>query len=661
MAHTPARSRTQSIAVEIPLPSKPRDYRPGDGPALAPLCVSLPDDTGAFIVDKRVLPGAPINGELKLELYYIVGWPDLPAARVTILATKILDYVSPWALEDWEYRLSLERDEEREKQKAAKERKQKEHAKARAALAIATGAGTGVGVGVGAGAGSGTGTSTPGTPAPKRRGRPSRAEMHARNIAQQASFGDEELANVPLPPMSTNGPSLSTPKKKKGLAQITPKIEDLADLDELEDTEEADINEAISRQLLGGSEYDSDDQVPEGEGSEEASDEPKRPGSGTDFTALDLFLPAPPSRGYAESPVPVLPCSIQPNPTRHVSPVPIFLPPSSKTAPSSRRMTQLTAPVPVPSYPKQTMNKTSASVEISVTPIPVPLHPLNKAKARGPPHVVTATPIPLPPIPVSRPKPRIKPHSPKTTPIPPPPYAHSVQKSSKKPHTVTHTPILPPPPFTPTETTISQEQNGFTPVSHSLRQQPSSANARIERNHQPHTPSKSATPTSKASTSRKKSQRKPHKEQEWEVKRLEDDRVIETGGELVRYFKVRWMGNWPAGQNPTWEPEECISQVVVRKYLKDKAAKMVKSGSPPKGIVKPAPSLKRKYSSVAEAFEGDADALPPPSSGGPEVDEDEDDAEEHLQVTEQTRSNTPSQRFRLDPALVRELAASFSS
>ncbi|KAI1117950.1 hypothetical protein F5Y14DRAFT_400617 [Nemania sp. NC0429] len=655
MAHAPARSRTLlSATVEIPLPSKPRDYRPGDGPALAPLCVSLPDDTGAFIVDKQVLPGKPINGELKLELYYIVGWPDLPAARVAILATKILDYVSPWVLEDWEYGLSLERDEELQKQKAAEERKQKERAKARSALV--TGVETATGEGTGAGAH--TGTSTPGTPAPKkrRRGRPGRAEVLARNLAQQASFGGEELADVSLPPMSTSGPSLSTPNKKKGLAQVALNMEDLGDLDEIEDTEAADINEAIYRQLRGDSEYGSDDHVPEGEGSEEASGELTRPGSGSggDFTALDLFLPAPSSRGYAESLVPVLPHSIQPNPTRYVSPVLISLPPSSKTASSSSRMTQLTALVPVPSYLEPTMNKTSVPIEKSVTPIPVPLHPLFKAKPRGLPRVATVTPIPAPPVPVPKPKPLIKPHSPKMTPIPPPPCVQSGSKPVKKPHKITHTPVPPPAPFTLTEPTRSQEQNGFTHISPSLQKQPSGAN------HRAHIPSKSGTPASKASSSRKQTQHQPQEEQEWEVKRLEDDSVIETGGKLVRYFKVRWVGNWPAGQNPTWEPEDCISPVVVQKYLKDKAAKMAKSGSPSKAIVKQTPSLKRKYSSVAEAFEGDADALPPPNSGGFQVNEAEDEAEEHLQVTEQTRSNTPSQKFRLDPALLRELIASFS-
>lgn len=145
------------------------------------------------------------------------------------------------------------------------------------------------------------------------------------------------------------------------------------------------------------------------------------------------------------------------------------------------------------------------------------------------------------------------------------------------------------------------------------------------------------------------------------MKRLEDDRVIETGGQLVRYFKVRWVGNWPADQNPTWEPEECISQIVIRKYLKDKAAKMIKNGSSSRVIIQPPLTLKRKYSSVAEASEGDADALPQPNSGSFQVDEDEDDAEGPLQVTEPTRSNSPLQKFRIDPALVRELAASFSS
>ncbi|KAJ3479200.1 hypothetical protein NLG97_g8384 [Lecanicillium saksenae] len=38
------------------------------------------------------------------------------------------------------------------------------------------------------------------------------------------------------------------------------------------------------------------------------------------------------------------------------------------------------------------------------------------------------------------------------------------------------------------------------------------------------------------------------------------------GQGLVRYFKVRWEGDWPPEQNPTWEPEENIPDDLVREF-----------------------------------------------------------------------------------------------
>ncbi|KAI1747740.1 hypothetical protein F4782DRAFT_519991 [Xylaria castorea] len=60
----------------------------------------------------------------------------------------------------------------------------------------------------------------------------------------------------------------------------------------------------------------------------------------TMFASLDSFLPAHPSRGYAEFFIPNLPSSTQQGPTQSVSPIPI-----------SFCKTQLTTPVPVPLYP----------------------------------------------------------------------------------------------------------------------------------------------------------------------------------------------------------------------------------------------------------------------------------------------------------------------
>ncbi|TLD14970.1 hypothetical protein PspLS_10812 [Pyricularia sp. CBS 133598] len=55
---------------------------------------------------------------------------------------------------------------------------------------------------------------------------------------------------------------------------------------------------------------------------------------------------------------------------------------------------------------------------------------------------------------------------------------------------------------------------------------------------------------------------------EWEVLRLEGVKVEEHNGEKIRYFKVRWKGDWPADQNPSWESEDCIDRATVKAFLK---------------------------------------------------------------------------------------------
>ncbi|KXJ91589.1 hypothetical protein Micbo1qcDRAFT_163364, partial [Microdochium bolleyi] len=104
--HAPSRLRP----LEIPLPSLPKRYEQGDGPPpLAPLSMIVKNDSTARILDKRVMRGPPKNDEISLQLYYVVGWSDLPAARVAIQAQQIHEYVSPRELEDFEYKLYLER------------------------------------------------------------------------------------------------------------------------------------------------------------------------------------------------------------------------------------------------------------------------------------------------------------------------------------------------------------------------------------------------------------------------------------------------------------------------------------------------------------------------------------------------------------------------
>ncbi|KAG5975222.1 hypothetical protein E4U58_001626 [Claviceps cyperi] len=55
----------------------------------------------------------------------------------------------------------------------------------------------------------------------------------------------------------------------------------------------------------------------------------------------------------------------------------------------------------------------------------------------------------------------------------------------------------------------------------------------------------------------------------WEVERLEDMALyhVQNHG-LMRYFLVRWVGDWPPEQNPSWEPEHNLHPDLVRNYTK---------------------------------------------------------------------------------------------
>ncbi|KAJ6445071.1 chromo domain-containingprotein [Purpureocillium lavendulum] len=112
--------------IVIPLSSKPRDYVPNSGPPLQSICLLPPADSTAYIVERIILPspGPAANGKpLPKRMTYIVGWRDLPAARLLVPAMNILDYVSPRALEEWEWNMEMELEEDR---KVLAEEKKKE-------------------------------------------------------------------------------------------------------------------------------------------------------------------------------------------------------------------------------------------------------------------------------------------------------------------------------------------------------------------------------------------------------------------------------------------------------------------------------------------------------------------------------------------------------
>ncbi|KAG6199530.1 hypothetical protein E4U35_006634 [Claviceps purpurea] len=95
----------------------------------------------------------------------------------------------------------------------------------------------------------------------------------------------------------------------------------------------------------------------------------------------------------------------------------------------------------------------------------------------------------------------------------------------------------------------------------------------------------------------------------WEVERLEDMAIyhIENHG-LIRYFLVRWVGDWPTEQNPSWEPEHNLHPDLVRNYTKlgkKKRAKLAAQHQrPPPDLSEWAPG--RQRGSVKRVALGDA-------------------------------------------------------
>ncbi|KAG6159388.1 hypothetical protein E4U11_004342 [Claviceps purpurea] len=95
----------------------------------------------------------------------------------------------------------------------------------------------------------------------------------------------------------------------------------------------------------------------------------------------------------------------------------------------------------------------------------------------------------------------------------------------------------------------------------------------------------------------------------WEVERLEDMAIyhVENHG-LIRYFLVRWVGDWPTEQNPSWEPEHNLHPDLVRNYTKlgkKKRAKLAAQHQrPPPDLSEWAPG--RQRGSVRRVALGDA-------------------------------------------------------
>ena len=211
MAASPASKRPRREEIEIRLPSRKRFAR-GTAPrqpgiSLLPVC-----DSTAFIADKIIYPATPaIDKETRRRLCYIVGWTDLPAARILIPCTRVLDYVSPRMLEEWEYNDSLRREED-EWAQAIEEAKLISLGRDPAEAAV------------------------PAQSRPKkRRGRPPRAALM--DVAP------------PTPVLAAEDKALIAKKKAAGPSLTTPQKRRLEELTEVESDYDLDV--AVQRQLFG--------------------------------------------------------------------------------------------------------------------------------------------------------------------------------------------------------------------------------------------------------------------------------------------------------------------------------------------------------------------------------------------------------------------------
>jgi hypothetical protein len=119
---TESRSTRPKTTIEIPIPSI-RRYVPGSGPLPPRITLAPPRDSTAYIIDQFVLPTESDTTKTSRRLiHYHIGFTDLPAVKILIPCHKVLDYVSPRELEDWEYQNAERREEERAREAAEKQR-----------------------------------------------------------------------------------------------------------------------------------------------------------------------------------------------------------------------------------------------------------------------------------------------------------------------------------------------------------------------------------------------------------------------------------------------------------------------------------------------------------------------------------------------------------
>ncbi|KZL67324.1 chromo domain-containing protein [Colletotrichum incanum] len=576
-----------------------RRYKPGNGPRLAPITLLPVRDTTAYIRDEFFVPPA-LSVDGKKRLQYVVGWTDLPAARLQVDAERICEYVSPMAYEEWCAARAAERDEE-ERRFEKEENMRVLESEAR-----------------------GPRIARNGVEGPKGRKRKHSVAVKTRTTLPSTKPPDANGGKKKPGRPRKDAPSLSTPSKSK----IS---EDFEGLDVEGDVE---MEEALFRQLNGEEQMSTEGSFDSGERSNvparlEPSAKKRRTKSPRPTlsrlisgieTDSSRSTPFDSSRGGTSSPaLPPLPQPgavsrpARPQETPILPPVPpaSALQASTPTAPRTKTQLQKRSLLSI-RHPSSTPQKPSLKAQ---TPTP------KSAKVLSP---ATAPPTINPPMngaeTIHTPTPRTSftPLIQCTT-----PWTISLAASLTSSKGVTK--------LTPSQPIQSIEQASFlTPKSKlpkpAIRDRNSSLKA-----------SYSAPPATTAGSKQavakilpaQGGQQAPEDDNIYEVLRLEGVQERIVRGKRVRFFHVRWKGTWPPDQNPTWEPEANIPRSLIKKYLlahpqqQKQKQQGHKTSAMDKYLVPSWPH--RKYSSVSEAFEGgDTDD----AAGGDGNDDDEEAVED---------------------------------
>ncbi|KDN59894.1 putative chromo domain-containing protein [Colletotrichum sublineola] len=548
-----------------------RRYKPGTGPRLAPITLLPVHDTTAYIRDEFFVPPA-LSADGKKRLLYVVGWTDLPAARLQVDAERICDYVSPRAYEEWCAARAAERDEEERRIEEEENVRAVEEAEAREKGMFKRSAVKGR------------------LPRGQKRKQPTSNQTRA---PPPNTNGEKKKSGQPR----KDAPSLSTPSKSTVLRE----------LEALNEESDVDMEEAIFWQLNGEELMSTEESHDSGErSSAPATLEPsaKKRRTRSPRPTLSKLLsgvetdssrntPFESSRGGTSSPaLPTLPNhhaasqTARPRETPLLPPVPpaSTLQTSTSTAPRTKAQPQKRSLLSMRD-PPSTPQKPSSEAQ---TPTPkaqaIPL----RAPATVPPAINTPSTLPAT---LHTPSPRtgFTPLIKSTT-----PWTISLAASKNFAN------------LTPSQPIRSIEQaSSSTP-------KPTLPKPAIHASTSPLKATQSAPPATTAGSTQavakslpaQEEQEAPEEDNIYEVLRLEGVQERIVRGKRIRFFHVRWKGTWPPGQNPTWEPEVNIPRSLIKKYLlaHPQQPQGRRTGAMDKYLVPSWPH--RKYSSVSEAFEG---------------------------------------------------------